>query len=180
MIGNTTPRYQYSITLNASYAGFDINAFFRGVGQRDVYPDKESAAFWGPYSRKYMVMPKFVGENIWTEDNPNAYFPRPQAYISTGSQDLSYAQTKYLQNAAYLRLKNLTMGYTLPNSLTKKLHIEKLRVYFTGQNLFEFTALTDAYDPEGLAHDPDAGESVGIGTAYPIQRTYSFGIELQF
>lgn len=64
-------------------------------------------------------MPKFVGENIWTEDNPNAYFPRPQAYISTGSQDLSYAQTKYLQNAAYLRLKNLTMGYTLPNSLTK-------------------------------------------------------------
>ena len=88
VIGNTTPRYQYSITLNASYAGFDINAFFRGVGQRDVYPDKESAAFWGPYSRKYMVMPKFVGENIWTEDNPNAYFPRPQAYISTGSQDL--------------------------------------------------------------------------------------------
>ena len=107
--------------MNASYAGFDINAFFRGVGQRDVYPDKESAAFWGPYSKKYMVMPKFVGENIWTEDNPNAYFPRPQAYISTGSQDLSYAQTKYLQNAAYLRLKKFDDGVYFTKLFNKKI-----------------------------------------------------------
>lgn len=181
IIGNTTPRYLYSFTLNASYRGFDVNAFFRGVGKRDIYPDGASVSFWGPYARKYQLMPKFVGENIWTKDNPNAYFPRPQAYIAgDAGLDLSFPQTKYLQNAAYLRLKNLTIGYTLPTKLTNKVLLSKVRIYFTGQNLFEFTKLNKALDPEGLTHDPDASSSIGMGTAYPVQRTYSFGIEVQF
>ena len=181
VIGNTTPRYQYSFTLNASWYGFDVNAFFKGVAKRDIFPDGASVAFWGPYSRKYMLMPDFVGQNIWTPENPDAYFPRPQAYIAgDNGLDLSFPQTKYLQNAAYLRLKNLTVGYTLPRELTRKIKVDRLRVYFTGQNLFEATKLNSSLDPEGLEHDPDASASVGMGTAYPVQRTYSFGLELQF
>lgn len=181
VIGNTTPRYLYSLTLSASWSGLDVNAFFRGVGKRDIYPDANSTVFWGPFARKYMVMPEFVGKNVWSEDNQNAYFPRPQAYIATSGNDLNYPQTKYLQNAAYFRMKNLTIGYTLPQEWTRRFRVSKLRIYFSGENLFEFTKLNKAFDPEGLELDPDAyAANVGMGTSYPIQRTYSFGVELQF
>lgn len=182
VIGNTTPRYQYSFILNASWIGFDVTALFKGVGKREIYPDMGSSVFWGPYARKYVIMPKFVGENIWTPEHPNAYFPLPQAYIAgDAGLDLSTPQTKYLQNAAYLRLKNLTIGYTLPTDLTRKVKIEKLRLHFTGTNLFEFTKLNKALDPEGLDHDPDAYDDyVGMGTTYAINRTYSLGLEIQF
>lgn len=181
IIGNTTPRYQYSLTLNASWNGFDINAFFRGVGKRDVYPDENAIVFWGPFAKKYAIMPTFVGENIWTPENPNAYFPRPQAYIASGSNDLGVSQTSYLQDASYLRLKNLALGYTLPQSVSKKVKLEKLRIYLVGQNLFESTRLHEAFDPEGLSDDPDGDAAfIGMGTAYPVQRIYTVGLELQF
>ncbi|WFE82805.1 SusC/RagA family TonB-linked outer membrane protein [Parabacteroides chongii] len=184
IIGNTTPRYQYGITLNAAWSGFDLNIFFKGVGKRDIYPSGESAAFWGPYSRRYTIMPQHVADDRWTEENPNAYFPRPQGYIAgNGNYDLNVTQTRYLQNAAYLRLKNLVVGYTIPKVLTRKAKIENLRVFLSGQNLFEFTKLHDSLDPEGLALDPDAESAsgwVGMGTAYPVQRVFSFGLEVQF
>lgn len=184
IIGNTTPHYQYGITLNAAWNGFDVNLFFKGVGKRNVYPSGESAAFWGPYSRRYSIMPQHVADNRWTEDNPNAYFPRPQGYIAgDGGKDLNVAQTRYLQNAAYLRLKNLVVGYTIPKALTQKAKIDNLRIFLSGQNLFEFTKLHDSLDPEGLDLDPDAAASngwVGMGTAYPVQRVFSFGLEVQF
>ncbi|MBO5225130.1 MAG: TonB-dependent receptor [Parabacteroides sp.] len=181
IIGNTTPRYQYGITLNAAYRGFDINVFFKGVGKRDIYPSSESTAFWGPYSRRYVILPEHVAEDRWTEDNPDAYFPRPQGYIASNSNgDLTIPQTRYLQNAAYLRLKNLVIGYTIPKSLTQKAKIDNLRVYVSGQNLFEFTKLHSSLDPEGLDLDPDASQYVGMGTSYPVQRVFSFGLEVQF
>ncbi len=182
VIGNTTPRYQYSFALNASWNGFDINALFKGVGKRDIYPDMGSSVFWGPYARKYVIMPKFVGENVWSLEHPDAYFPLPQAYIAGDENlDLSTPQTKYLQNAAYLRLKNLTIGYTLPEKLVSKIKAEKLRLYFTGTNLFEFSKLNKALDPEGLDHDPDAYDNyVGMGTTYSVPRSYSLGLEVQF
>ena len=180
IIGNTTPRYQYGITLNASWAGFDINAFFRGVGKRDIYPSGESMAFWGPYSKRYAILPTHIVEERWTPENPNAYFPRPQGYIAgNGGYDLNVPQTRYLQNASFLRLKNLVFGYTLPNALVKKMKLSNLRFYVSGQNLFEFTKLHHSLDPEGLALDPEASSYVGLGAAYPIQRTYAFGLEIQ-
>ena len=126
-------------------------------------------------------MPEHVAEDRWTEDNPDAYFPRPQGYIASNSNgDLTIPQTRYLQNAAYLRLKNLVIGYTIPKSLTQKAKIDNLRVYVSGQNLFEFTKLHSSLDPEGLDLDPDASQYVGMGTSYPVQRVFSFGLEVQF
>src|SRR5690554_2844638 len=180
IIGNTTPRYQYGITLNGSWKGFDFNAFFRGVGKQDIYPGSEAVNFWGPYNRKYQVMLKHTVEERWTPENPDAYFPRPQGYLALGSNDLGVPQTKYLQDASFIRLKNLTVGYTLPASLTQKIKLSNLRVYVSGQNLWEATGLHFSLDPEGLTKDPDANAgSVGLGTAYPIQRVYAFGFQIQ-
>lgn len=179
-IGNTTPKYQYGITLNGAWKGIDLNVFFRGVGKRDIYPGAEAVNFWGPYNRKYQVMLQHTVDERWTPDNPDAYFPRPQGYLALGNNDLGVPQTKYLQDASFLRLKNLTVGYTIPSSLTERIKISHVRVYFSGQNLWETTALHFSLDPEGLTKDPDANESrVGLGTAYPIQRVFSFGLQVK-
>jgi hypothetical protein len=181
VIGNSTPRYQYGVTLYAGWKGFDINAFFRGVGKMDIYPGAESVNFWGSYNRKYQVMLDHVVQNRWTPENPNAYFPRPQGYLALSRRDLSVPQTKYLQNASFLRLKNLTIGYTIPQTVIKKIGANSFRLFLSGQNLFELTKLSKSLDPEGLQKDPDArAGSVGLGTSYPVQRVYSFGIELRF
>ncbi len=181
IIGNSTPRYQYGLTLNMGWKGFDFNSFFRGVGKRDIYPGSEAVNFWGPYNRKYQVMLKHTVENRWTPENPDAYFPRPQGYLALASNDLGQAQTKYLQNAAFFRLKSLTLGYTIPKTLMQKVRVSNLRVYVTGQNLWEKTKLHFSLDPEGLSKDPDANQgNVGLGTAYPVQRVYAFGLELHF
>ncbi len=181
VIGNSTPRYQYGITLNMSWQGFDLTAFFRGVGKREIYPDGESMAFWGPYSRRYAIMPEHVANDRWTPENPNAYFPRPQGYIAgNGNWDLNTPQTRYLQDASYFRLKNLVCGYSLPNSLVKKMKLSNLRLYVSGQNLFVLTNLHHSLDPEGLTLDPDGSKWVGLGAVYPIQKAYAFGLEIQF
>ncbi|KAF5056218.1 TonB-dependent Receptor Plug Domain protein [anaerobic digester metagenome] len=181
VIGNETPRYQFGLTLNGAWKGFDMNVFFNGVGKRDIYPGAEAVNFWGPYNRKYQVMTKHVIENRWTPENPNAYFPKPQGYIALGGNDLGQPQTKYMQNAAYIRLKNFSFGYSLPHDLVKKIKLNSLRFFVSGQNLWEYTKLHFSLDPEGLMKDPDANQgSVGLGTAYPIQRVYSFGAQIQF
>ncbi|MPN03969.1 hypothetical protein SDC9_151204 [bioreactor metagenome] len=126
-------------------------------------------------------MTKHVIENRWTPENPNAYFPKPQGYIALGGNDLGQPQTKYMQNAAYIRLKNFSFGYSLPHDLVKKIKLNSLRFFVSGQNLWEYTKLHFSLDPEGLMKDPDANQgSVGLGTAYPIQRVYSFGAQIQF
>jgi len=180
-IGNTTPRYQFGVALNASWNGIDFNAFFTGVGKRDIYPGPESTSFWGPYNRRYQVLPQHIVDNRWTADNPDAYFPRPKGYIASGSNSLATAQTRYLQDASYVRLKNLTIGYTLPSKITNKIGMQRLRLYVSGQNLWTLTGLHETLDPEGLQKDPDATSgSVGIGTAYPIQTVYAMGLEINF
>ncbi|MGP1435054.1 MAG: TonB-dependent receptor [Phocaeicola sp.] len=181
IIGNSTPRYQFGFTLFTSYRGFDLNAFFKGVGKRDVYPAVESTNFWGSYNRKYQILLRHVVENRWTPEHTDAYFPKPQGYIAgSTNNDLGVPQTRYLQNASYLRLKSLVLGYTIPNSLLKKVRIDNLRIYVSAQNLFKITKLNNSLDPEGLEIDPDGySNNLGMGTSYPIQRTFAFGIELK-
>ncbi|TLX70376.1 TonB-dependent receptor [Labilibacter sediminis] len=182
IIGNETPRYQFGFTMNSEWNNFDFNIFFNGVGKRDFYPEKETNNFWSAYNRKYSVLLDHVVKNSWTEDNPDAYFPRRRGYIAQGGYELDIPQTRYLQSAAYLRLKNLTFGYTLPKHISQKIRINKLRVYFNGQNLWELSSLKKHFlDPEGLEKDPDASSKYsGNGTAYSLSRVYSFGVQLNF
>ncbi|MGV8138258.1 MAG: TonB-dependent receptor [Mangrovibacterium sp.] len=160
IIGNSTPRYQFGINMNASWKNFDLNLFFQGVGKRDFWTDDKF--YWGQM--------KLDGtgtwhsyENSWTTEHRDAFFPGYR-YFDGNTQ----VQSRYLQNAAYVRLKNLTFGYTLPVNLTKQIKIEKARVYFSGQNLWERTKVVDTLDPET------------INGTYPIMRSYALGLQVSF
>lgn len=161
VLGNTTPRYQFGVTVSGDYKGFDFNMFFQGVLKEDFMPyDQE---FWGA-SSEWGVPSTFVINNYWTPTNTNGYLPRQSFNMWSGDVK---PQTRYLQSAAYARLKQFTIGYTIPKNITEKANIEKVRIYFTGQNLFTLKSLPAMYDPETLAIN-----------AYPIQRIFSFGINV--
>lgn len=180
LIGNTTPRYAYGVNLGANWMNFDVNVFFQGIGKKDFWPGSESGNFWGFYNRWNQPVYEHIYNNYWTPEHTDAYFPRLRAYQAlNGGNALTVAQTRYLQNAAYLRLKNLSIGYTIPSLITKKVRVERARIYFSGQNLFTWTKLSKAFDPEAIGDEPDGGSN-GNGFVYPMQRTYTFGIDINF
>ena len=175
IIGNSQPRYNYGINLNASWNGFDLAVFFQGIGHMDWYPGADARAFWGPYARPYMTfIPKDFLNDCWSEENPNAYYPRPRGYIAmNANRPLGVVNDRYLQNIGYLRLKNLTFGYTLPQKITKKASISKLRFYFSGENLFYF-----APGLHGKYVDPEMAMTGGNLRLYPWQKSFFFGIDI--
>lgn len=167
VIGNSSPRFPYSLDLSTSWKGFDLRIFLQGIGKMDWYPNSSNIYFWGLYAQPWTNLTKF-NEDRWTPDNPNSgYFPRLKAYSADGSGELSLPQTRYLQNAGYLRAKNITFGYSLPSLLMKKWGLKSLRFYFSAENLLTFTSLKGGLDPEGLA-----------GNIYPFQKTFSFGFDM--
>jgi TonB-linked SusC/RagA family outer membrane protein len=177
IIGNTTPRYQYGFNGRASWNNFSISAFFQGIGKRDYYPGAEASYFWSVYNRPYNTPLQQIVNNTWTPENPDAYFPRLKGYIALGNgKELSAPQTRYLQNAAYLRWKNLTVGYTIPAKLTQRLGIERVQFYISGENIWETTKLKMPIDPELI----NASNPLGDGQSYPFQRTYAAGLNITF
>ena len=182
-LGNSLPSLQYGITASLSWLGFDVSAFFQGTGDHYWYPAKMNMTFWGPYSYSYtsFLQRDFI-KRCWAEDNPNAYFPRPRPYSSTGGE-LKLTNSKYLQNIRYLRLKNLTVGYTIPESITGKVGLDKVRVYFTGENLHYWSPLkanTRYVDPESAFTRVTSSNDVGDAMAYPWQKTIMFGLDITF
>ena len=175
VIGNSQPRYNYGVNFNASWFGFDFAVFFQGIGKMDWYPPAGFRSFWFLYDRPYQTfIPKDFLADCWSEENPNAYYPRPHGYVSMNeSRPLGVNNTMYLQNIGYLRLKNLTFGYTLPESLTKKVYIPRLRVYFTGENLFYL-----APGLHGKYVDPEMAQTGGTGRIYPWQKSFIFGVDI--
>jgi len=177
-IGNSTPRYLYSFRLGAAWKGFDINAFFQGVGSRKIWGDGFLCIAGYKYSDG--CMPAAIADDYWTESNTDAWWPAA-ASGSSGSYNF-LVNDRYILNMAYLRLKNLTVGYTLPHILTQKISIEKLRVYFTAENLLTFDHL------RGLPIDPECETGVsmwgspqgrtGVGT--PNFKTVSAGLQVTF
>lgn len=176
VIGNNQPRYNFGVNLGASWAGIDISAFFQGIGHMDWYPQYEVRQFWSLYARPFCTfVPRDFQNDIWSEENPDAYFPRPRGYVAgvNDSRELSSTNDRYLQNIGYLRLKNLTVGYTLPDRITKKAGIERLRFYFTGENLFYFApGLHSKYI------DPEMAQTNGNLRIYPWQKSLNVGIDI--
>ena len=128
-----------------------------------------------------MFIHKSFADNTWTEDNRNAYFPRRRGYNAYASGALGTTNDRYLQNLAYLRFKNLTVGYTIPQELTRKAKIEQIRVYFSGENLHYWSPLkkhTLTMDPELGGTSGTSTDNSGVGYAYP--RTFSIGLDIQF
>ena len=193
-IGNFTPRYQYSLRLGAAWKGFDIDFYLQGVGKRDMWTQ---SAFVMPFMRGadaiYDNQTNYITEADYAAGkiDQNADFPRMWgggAGRGTASSDILdlgkfnfYPQSKYLVNMSYLRMKNITLGYTLPQHLTRKALIEKLRIYASTDNLFDIINHSN-----GTGLDPEINTGVGSygnavwGRTDPIMRTYSVGLQLTF
>jgi TonB-linked SusC/RagA family outer membrane protein len=170
IIGNSSIRYPYSFDLSFDWKGFDVRAFFQGVGQREFYPT--GIVFFGQYADNPWCSPNTKNLDNWGTPenyNPDAYYPK-----ITHDVRLWRTQTKYLQNAAYLRLKNLTLGYTLPRELTERWKISRLRVFFSGENILTF----DHIDVPGT--DPEVFDTNTGAMRYLPQKVYSFGLNLSF
>ena len=190
IIGNSAPRFTFGLNLNSEWNNFFMSAFFQGVGKRDWYPTAESVYFWGQYNRPYSPLPTHILGNYYNADeanpNPDAYFPRYSGLLAYGTnRSLSVVQTRYLQDVSYIRLKNLTIGYNLPDSWIRRIGMEKCSVYFSGQNLWTYSGIfkiTKNIDPETIeATNPDTGTSAfGGGNGYPMLKTYSFGLNITF
>lgn len=181
IIGNNSPRYRFSLDLTADYKGFDARVFLQGVGKRDYMPN--GPYFWGAQGGMWQSAGFTTHMDFFRDEtsnmvqagvadvNTDAYYPKP--YFNTGKNH--QVQSRYLQNAAYMRIKNIQLGYTLPLSVTSKLKLSNVRFYVSGENLFTVTNLIETFDPEtiGLGGYND-------GKTYPLSKVYSFGINVNF
>ena len=177
-----------------------LSVFVQGVGKRDWYPMVESGFFWGMYNRPYGYLPKvhttdavimdYSTEN-WRVTNPGAYYTRRVTYAANRNVGpLTYENDYYLQDASYWRIKNITIDYTFPQELTRKIRIEKLKIYVSGDNIFTHSPLfkhTDMFDPETIGFgDSDYNDTtgglggVGQGYSYPMLKTWTIGLNVTF
>lgn len=186
IIGNSTPRYTYGVSLDASWNNFFFSSFFQGVAKQDWWPGGEADVFWGQYNRPYNFMPKSQIGKIWSEENPDTYFPRYRGYIAqNGSGVLNAKQSKYLQNAAYIRLKNIQIGYNLPKALISRAKLSAARFYISAENLWSYSPLykvTKDIDPESIGRSDaitDINNS-GNGNNYPILKSMTLGLSVTF
>jgi TonB-linked SusC/RagA family outer membrane protein len=179
VIGNTQPRYIYNARIGGSWKGFDVDIFIQGIGKR---------SWWGVGNT---VLPMYQSLDIlyanqmdyWTPDNTDARYPVPSpnnggtpiAGLSSGSNNF-VPQTKYLMNLAYCRLKNVSIGYSMPNNLLSRYKVQKIRFYVSGQNLAEISNVGAPLDPEIT----DAGLNGFTGRTFPFNRQYSFGIQITY
>lgn len=168
VLGNNTPRFNYGLTLGAEWRGFDLSVFVQGIGKREYFTN--SNYFWGIVGDPYQSSPLATNLDRWTPETPNGYFPR--YYLNSQMRKNIQTQSRYILNSAYLRLKNLQIGYSLPAAFTKRMMIRRLRVYLSAENVFTLSpGLHKKFqvDPELL---------IGNLKIYPIQRTLSIGVNL--
>lgn len=157
IIGNSTPRYQFGLNTNLSYKGFDVNVFVQGVGKRDLWIGNN--LYWGAGTTGTYE----TYNNSWTPERTNAFYP---AYKNAARN--RQVQTRYLENGAYLRMKNLALGYTIPKNLTDRINLQRIRISASAYNLFEFKSVPKTFDPEL------------VGMNYPIIRSFALGIQATF
>ncbi|WP_339925715.1 TonB-dependent receptor [uncultured Cyclobacterium sp.] len=166
IIGNNTPRYSFGVKTDFQWKNFDLDIFFQGVAKRDLWLNNN---FWlGGYTSEWNAHNKVLTD-WWSPENPDAYFPRPMV---SGGSDVTAVQTRYLQDASYLRLKQLTLGYTIPQALTQRIKMEMVRVYISGNNIWEVTGIHEYKK----VSDPEMNGS----QYYPIYRSFSLGANINF
>ena len=179
VIGNLMPRWEYSFRVDLNWKGFDLALFFQGIGKRDSWsrgPLVSPAPELGNGASTKIIT------NIWSAENPNAYWPNVNSMSREDYTNGNWQQNdKYLLNMAYLRLKQLTIGYTIPQRLTKKVSINRLRAYFTVENLFTIDNLKVDIDPEINTGNMSAGSGYAIGqlgVTTPLPKYYTIGLQL--
>lgn len=169
VIGNNSPRYSFGLNLGLSWKGVYMDMLWQGVAKRDWVAGATN--FYFGDSGNYNQITIFKEHlDYWSPDNTDAFYPRP--YMTGEAHKNLPVQTRYTEDASYLRLKNLQIGYDFPTKLADKLFLSSLRIYLTGENLLTFTNLIPIFDPENLSG------SFGAGKAYPLSTVYSLGLNL--
>ena len=165
IIGNSSPRYSFGVNGGLSYKNFKLTAFFQGIGSLDFWPSDGNWTWFFPYNAGHVE--EYYITDTWSETNRDAYFPAP--HISTNDKKNLQRQSRYLQNAGYVRLKNLMFAYDMPQNLVSKVGLQNAQVFMSGMNLWEFTTLRKPLDPETI-------QSGAI--EYPMQRIFTLGLSI--
>jgi len=168
IIGNSSPRYCFGINTTISFRNWSMDMFFQGLF-RDYYPTTQGHTDFWPYNTDSWE--KSWGKESWSEDNRNAYFTKPRYFRVCNQSKNFQSQTHFLQNASYIRLKNLTINYSLPENFINKLGIEKVQLYLSGMNLWEYSKIHKPLDPEYI---------VSTTQDYYLQRIYALGLKVMF
>jgi TonB-linked SusC/RagA family outer membrane protein len=165
--GDAAPHYTFGFKIGLEWKGIDVQAFFQGVGEQIVL---RTGSIYAPWVVNYTLQNATFMDNTWTEDNPNAEY-------TVASRDAAFNRWNYqnkdvsVQYSQYLRMKSLIVGYTIPQAWTKKIALNKARIYFSGDDLWEWTKIKDGYDPEH-------GEA--SNNTFPFSRLLSFGLDITF
>jgi hypothetical protein len=177
VIGNSTPHYQYGINLGAQWKGFDVNVFVQGVGKRELWadgpvmiPGYRPAEAWFAHQLDY-----------WKPENPGAYYPRPTNAlpgVTVTSFPNFKPQTRYLLDMSYTRIKNLNIGYTIPQKFSNKIKLQSARIYVSGENLVTWDNLKIPIDPEVNYTTAGLNDPNTFGRVYPYRKVLSFGMQI--
>lgn len=167
IIGYNRNRYNFGLNPDIQYKNWTLNLFFQGVLKRDYLPPNGNWNAFYPFNAGHIE--KFYITETWSEDNRNAYFAAPT--ISTDTKKNILAQSRYVQNASYIRLKNITLSYFLPDNLVKKAGMSRAQVYLSGMNLWEATGMHKPLDPE---------QTATVTQEYYFDRVYTLGVKVTF
>ncbi len=192
IIGNQQARYHFGLNLSGSWNGIGLSVFLQGVGKRDWYPGSDAGYFWGKYGRPFFsAIPSIHNytSDMYNEELDNwdtAYWPRMTSYQSNAQKDwtraLEIPNTRYIQKAAYVRVKNITVDYTFNERICRAIRMKGLKVYLSGENLFTYSPLhkyAPNFDPEGLSYDTDFA-AAAEGYTYPILKSVTIGLNVTF
>jgi TonB-linked SusC/RagA family outer membrane protein len=164
-LGSTDPQFSYGIDAGFAWKGFDCSVFFQGVANRKVMPDpRYNIPFTGAWQQ-----PWDINQDHWTPEHPDALFPR----LYLNDQHNTLPSSQWVMNGSYIRLKNLQLGYTIPREWLKKMRVSSLRIYFSGQDLWETTKMKIKY------YDPEQAGGYN-GNVYPFFRSYTVGLGVSF
>ncbi len=169
-IGNSRARYQFGFRAAGDWKGFDFSLFVQGVLKQDWYPSA-GYDFWGLNYGPWGNLQRYQYENSWTSEHTDAYLPRIKGYAAStwSGAEMLQANTRYLQNNAYMRLRNISLGYSLPEAMIQKIKLDQLRIFVSGDNQLTWTAIkVPNIDPE-----------TSFGN-YPLQKMFSLGINVKF
>lgn len=167
IIANEAPRYTFGINGNVGYKAFTLNVFFQGILKYEYWPDAGNWRAFYPFNAGHVE--NYYLTDTWSEDNRDAYFPHPHTSVNT-KQNVQ-EQSRYVQDAKYIRLKNLSLAYTLPPDIAGKVGLVNAQIYFSGQNLWEATKMRKPLDPEVRPT---------LTQEYYKQRIYSLGLKVTF
>jgi len=193
VIGNSEPRWQYGISAGFDYKGFDFSMLWKGVAKRDFYFDEQAVFYWGVMRAWWDTNIDVKGDHLdYFRDTPgtkyyglyegeaninkDAFWPRPYLNSTHDVKNRRHANTRYLANAAYIRLQNVQLGYSLPEEMISKIKLQSVRFYFSGENLLTIDHLPKCIDPAALR----GFNAINGGPAYSADRIYSFGLTVTY